>query len=430
VDPSRSSSSSSDAESSPDEEDAARADGPASPNGRPGPAPQQSEATDRPWLHLLLFGLTLVSTVYAGGQWVSRVLYYEAQGETLSLLFTTVPMGWVVDGLRYAIPLLGFLTVHEFGHYFAARYHRVNTSLPYYIPFPFNGIGNFGAVISIRQAVPSTRKLFDIGVAGPLAGFVVALGALIYGFVTLPPPEYLLDLPGHEALKTHIRQYGTFPATPPTPEGGALVIVVGQTPLFWLLSQFFAHVPPMYEVYHYPVLFAGWLGLFFTALNLLPVGQLDGGHVLYALLGPKWHAFFARGFVLLLLLSGGVGFVDRVQPSLYEMGPLWGQATWPLLAAIYGGYLYRIFEGRLRAIGGGVAGLLGGVGVVTALGSAVPDVGYAGWLFWTLIVIFLVRVEHPPVLYDQELTPTRRTLGYLAIAIFILCFSIRPISVL
>jgi membrane-associated protease RseP (regulator of RpoE activity) len=186
----------------------------------------------------------------------------------------------------------------------------------------------------------------------------------------------------------------------------------------------------MYEVYHYPVLFAGWLGLFFTALNLLPVGQLDGGHVLYALLGPKWHAFFARGFVLLLLLSGGVGFVDRVQPSLYEMGPLWGQATWPLLAAIYGGYLYRIFEGRLRAIGGGVAGLLGGVGVVTALGSAVPDVGYAGWLFWTLIVIFLVRVEHPPVLYDQELTPTRRTLGYLAIAIFILCFSIRPISVL
>jgi membrane-associated protease RseP (regulator of RpoE activity) len=339
-------------------------------------------------------------------------------------------MGWVVDGLRYAIPLLGFLTVHEFGHYFAARYHRVNTSLPYYIPFPFNGIGNFGAVISIRQAVPSTRKLFDIGVAGPLAGFVVALGALIYGFVTLPPPEYLLDLPGHEALKTHIRQYGTFPATPPTPESGALVIVVGQTPLFWLLSQFFTHVPPMYEVYHYPVLFAGWLGLFFTALNLLPVGQLDGGHVLYALLGPKWHAFFARGFVLLLLLSGGIGFVDRVQPSLYDMGPLWGRATWPLLAAIYGGYLYRIFEGRLRAIGGGLAGLLGGVGVVTALGAAVPDVGYAGWLLWTLIVIFLVRVEHPPVLYDQELTPTRRTLGYLAIAIFILCFSIRPISVL
>ena len=279
-------------------------------DGTPQAVPRQ-EATDRPWLHLLLFGLTLVSTIYAGGQWVNRVLHYEAQGETLSLLFTTVPMGWVVDGLRYAIPLLGFLTVHEFGHYFAARYHRVRTSLPYYIPFPFNGIGNFGAVISIRQAVPSTRKLFDIGVAGPLAGFVVALGALLYGFVTLPPPEYLLDLPGHEALKEHIRQYGTFPDTPPEPSGGALVIVVGQTPLFWLLSQFFAHVPPMYEVYHYPVLFAGWLGLFFTALNLLPVGQLDGGHVLYALLGATWHRRLAQAFVMLLLFSGG-DLVERL----------------------------------------------------------------------------------------------------------------------
>ena len=164
------------------------------------PPPKQT-ATDRPWLHLLLFVLTLGSTVYAGALWVNRTLYYEAQGESISLLFMSVPEAWLIDGLRYAIPLLGFLTVHEFGHYFAARHHHVNTSLPYYIPFPFNGIGNFGAVISIREAIPSTRTLFDIGVAGPLAGFVVALGALLYGFVTLPPPEYLLDLPGHEALK-------------------------------------------------------------------------------------------------------------------------------------------------------------------------------------------------------------------------------------
>jgi len=178
---------------------------------------RSTSSKDRPWLHLLLFGLTLASTVYAGAIWVNRVLYYEAQGETISLLFVTVPQGWLIDGLRYAIPLLGFLTVHEFGHYFAARYHRVDTSLPYYIPFPFNGIGNFGAVISIREAIPSTRTLFDIGVAGPLAGFVVACGVLLYGFATLPPPEYLLDLPGHEVLKEHIRQHGTFPATPPEP---------------------------------------------------------------------------------------------------------------------------------------------------------------------------------------------------------------------
>jgi Zn-dependent protease len=397
-------------------------------NGAPQAVPRR-EATDRPWLHLLLFLLTLVSTIYAGGQWVNRVLYYEAQGETLSLLFTTVPMGWVVDGLRYAIPLLGFLTVHEFGHYFAARYHRVSTSLPYYIPFPFNGIGNFGAVISIRQAIPSTRKLFDIGVAGPLAGFVVSLGVLIYGFATLPPPEYLLDLTGHEALKTHIQQYGTFPATPPEPSSGALVIVVGQTPLFWLLSQFFAHVPPMYEVYHYPVLFAGWLGLFFTALNLLPVGQLDGGHVLYALLGSTWHRRLAQAFVFLLLLSGGIGFIDEMRPALYDMGALWGRASWLILASIYYGYLYRILDTHRTRLATLLA-LMAGVGGATAIGPAVTAYGYTGWLVWTLLIVFLVRVEHPPVMHEQSLTPTRRVLGYLAIAIFVLCFSIRPLSVL
>jgi len=436
VEPSRSSSPEPDpSESSASEVDATPDEAPSPANETPAPqdgqaAGQRPEATDRPWLHLLLFGLTLVSTVYAGGQWVNRVLYYEAQGETLSLFFATVPMGWVVDGLRYAIPLLGFLTVHEFGHYFAARHHRVKTSLPYYIPFPFNGIGNFGAVISIRQAVPSTRKLFDIGVAGPLAGFVVALGALIYGFATLPPPEYLLDLSGHEALKTHIQQYGTFPSTPPDPGPGAMVIVVGQTPLFWLMSQFFANVPPMYEVYHYPVLFAGWLGLFFTALNLLPVGQLDGGHVLYALLGAKWHRLLARGFVFLLLLSGGIGFIEEIQPALYEMGALWGHSAWMILAVIFYGYLYRIFRGQHRYMSAALAGLLSGVGGASLIGAPLMNYGYTGWLVWTLLIVFLVRVDHPPVVHEERLTPRRRMLGYLAIAIFILCFSIRPISVL
>ena len=389
----------------------------------------EREATDRPWLHLLLFVLTFGSTVYAGARWVNRLLYYEAQGETVSLIFATVPAGWLADGLRYAIPLIGFLTVHEFGHYFAARYHRVKTSLPYYIPFPWNGIGNFGAVISIRQAVPSTRKLFDIGVAGPLAGFVVALGALLYGFATLPPPEYLLDLPGHEAVKEHIRLHGTIPETPPEDSGG-LLIVVGQTPLFWFLSQFFANVPPMYELYHYPVLFAGWLGLFFTALNLLPVGQLDGGHVLYALIGPKWHRRLARTFVFLLLVSGGVGFMQEARPALYEMGTMWGRLSWLMLAAIYYGYLYRILDGAHQYMMAALLGLLTGVGGVMWAGPSLAGFGWSGWLLWTLLIVFLIRVEHPPVVKQEGLTPTRRVLGYLAIAIFVLCFSFRPLTVL
>ncbi|WP_263785407.1 site-2 protease family protein [Salinibacter grassmerensis] len=382
---------------------------------------------DRYWLHLLLFVLTLASTVYVGASWwANRLLHYEAHDQTISLLFLTLNQAWLVDGLRYAIPLVGFLTVHEFGHYFAARYHDVRTSLPYYIPFPFNGIGNFGAVISIRQRIPSTRSLFDIGVAGPLAGFVVALGALTYGFATLPPPEYLLDLPGHEALKAHIRQHGTFPDTRPTSGNGVPVLVVGYTPLYWALSQVFANVPPMYELYHYPVLFAGWLGLFFTALNLLPVGQLDGGHVMYALLGDKWHRRFAQAFVFVLLFSGGIGFMDGMQQPLQDVSPWLGRASWIILAAIYYGYLYKIFGGTDRRTWAGLAGLLLGVGAAMTLGWT--GLGWTGWLVWSLLIIFLVRVKHPPVLRPQRLTPGRRILGYLAIAIFILCFSLQPLS--
>ena len=392
------------------------------------PPPKQT-ATDRPWLHLLLFVLTLGSTVYAGALWVNRTLYYEAQGESISLLFMSVPEAWLIDGLRYAIPLLGFLTVHEFGHYFAARHHHVNTSLPYYIPFPFNGIGNFGAVISIREAIPSTRTLFDIGVAGPLAGFVVALGVLLYGFSTLPPPEYLLDLPGHEMLKAHIRQHGTFPDTLPEPSDGTFVLVVGQTPLYWVLSQFFANVPPMYEMYHYPVLFAGWLGLFFTALNLLPVGQLDGGHVLYALFGHTWHRRFAQAFVFLLLWSGGIGFMEEVRPALAEMGAGWGALSWPILGLLFYAYLYRPLGRRHKQIAAGAAGLLVGVVGAVAVGPALTQFGYTGWLVWTLLIIFLIRVEHPPVVQRNQLTPMRRVLGYLAIAIFLLCFSLQPLTV-
>ncbi|MFB6279507.1 MAG: site-2 protease family protein [Salinibacter sp.] len=389
----------------------------------------QQSVRDRYWLHLLLFALTLASTIYVGASWwANRILLYEAQDQTISLLFLTVNQAWLIDGLRYAIPLVGFLTVHEFGHYFAARYHGVRTSLPYYIPFPFNGIGNFGAVISIRQRIPSTRALFDIGVAGPLAGFVVALGALIYGFSTLPPPEYLLDLPAHEALKEHIRQYGTFPDAPPATGEGTAIIVVGQTPLYWLLSQFFANVPPMYEMYHYPVLFAGWLGLFFTALNLLPVGQLDGGHVLYALLGDKWHRRFAQAFVFVLLFSGGVGFMAETRRALFELGPWVGRSSWIILAAIYYGYLYKIFGGTSRRTLLGLCGLLGSVAAAMMLGLS--GVGWTGWLVWSLLIIFLVRVKHPPVMRPQSLTPTRRILGYAAIAIFILCFSLQPLSTL
>lgn len=391
------------------------------------PSASSQRTPDRAWLHLGLFVLTLASTIYAGTLWVNRALYYETAGSWAMWL----------DGLRYAAPLLGFLTVHEFGHYFAARHHGINTSLPYYIPFPFNGIGNFGAVIRIREPIPSMRKLFDIGASGPVAGFVVALGILLYAFATLPPPEYLLDQPGHEALKAHIAQHGTFPDTPPalqeaTADSSATsVIVVGQTPLFWMLSQFFENVPPMYEIYHYPVLFAGWLGLFFTALNLLPVGQLDGGHVLYALFGARWHRRLARLFVWILLLSGSIGFMEGIRPALLAFSPDWGAyLAWGGLAGIL--YLYNrsIFRRTPALQALSLGGLLVGTVMAQWEWAGLHTIGYSGWLLWTLLILWLIRVEHPPVRQHEPLSRGRRWLGYLCIAIFISSFSLQPLSIM
>jgi membrane-associated protease RseP (regulator of RpoE activity) len=405
--------------------------GPPSPDTvfHPKKAPQ--EARDRYWLHALLFLLTLASCVWTGGwQWTGRYLYYAEAGFAAQVL----------DGLRYAVPLLLFLTVHEFGHYFAARRHGVSTSLPYYIPFPFNGVGTFGAVIRIREPLPTTRKLFDVGAAGPLAGFVVALGTLLYALATLPPPEYLLDLPGHEALKAHINQHGAFPETMPEAGSGAVTIVVGQTPLFWALSQLFPNVPPMYEIMHYPVLFASWFGLLFTALNLLPVGQLDGGHVLYALFGKRWHGRLAHIFVLVLLASASIGFAESgpgltawlvswVSPETAARSGLMSNLSWFLLAGILYYFLSRVFDGDQRFV---APALLGGVGLSVAarlVGEPLAQFGYTGWFFFCLLIVWLIKVEHPPVVHDQQLTPRRRALGWLAIAIFVLCFSLRPLHV-
>ena len=127
------------------------------------------------------------------------------------------------DGLRYSVPLLLFLTAHEFGHYIAARRHRINVSLPYYIPLPIPDVlhfGTFGAVIRIREPLRRLRQLFDVGVAGPLAGFVVAIGIVAYALLTLPPPEYLLDVSevGHVTRSnTRSRTTGAFPVVPDPP---------------------------------------------------------------------------------------------------------------------------------------------------------------------------------------------------------------------
>ncbi len=402
----------------------------------PPPYTEPPQVKDRYGLHLLLFIITFVSTAFTGGQFVGRFLVYEQAATLFSILGLPISWPFILDGVRFAFTLLLFLTIHEFGHYFAARYHRVAASLPYYIPAPLIGIGTLGAVIRIREPIPSLRKLFDIGAAGPLAGFVVALALLLFAFATLPGPEYIMSLGGHEALKAFIMENGHFPSAmlPGDPALEGSTMMVGNTLLYWGLAQFFADVPPMYEMYHYPVLFGAWLGLFFTALNLLPVGQLDGGHIMYALVGPTWHQRIARGFTLFLLISAAIGFIQDGAAIITAIVPAWeahagtvDRLSWFILAALLYPFLHRMYEGDQRLI----APLLLGIVVIAILarlvGSPLTDLGYFGWLVWCALLVFLIRVDHPPVLYTEPLTPRRRLLGYLSILIFILCFSIKPL---
>lgn len=392
---------------------------------------QSNGFRDRYWLHILLFLLTLATTVFSGAEMAGRYLVYEAAEVFFRIGPIPISKPFLLDGLRFGGSLLLFLTVHEFGHYFAARLHRVAVSLPYYIPFPFNGIGTFGAVIRIREQVPSMRKLFDIGAAGPLAGFVVAFVVLLLGFLTLPDLSYVEGFPGHEAVKDWIARYGAFPDAPPSTGGNEelLTLTIGTTPLYWIMTQFFADVPPMWEMYHYPVLFAGWLGLFFTALNLLPVGQLDGGHILYALVGPVWHRRVARAFVLLLLWSGGIGFVTEVEPVFAGYALPAGQLSWLALSMIFFLYAQRIFHRNWKHVGMAVFGLT----ITTAFGlnsAAIVDIfGYSGWLIWCLLIIFLIRVEHPPVAVMEPLTRRRKILAVCSLLIFALCFSFKPLYI-
>jgi membrane-associated protease RseP (regulator of RpoE activity) len=388
---------------------------------------------DRIGLHVGLFLATFASMVWAGGALVGRnagwprlPLDASAAEEARALLSLLADPTFLTDGVLYAVPFLLFLTVHEFGHYTTARLLKTRVSLPYYIPLGPLGFGTLGAVIRIREPLRRTRQLFDIGAAGPLAGFVVALGALVVGALTLPPPEYLLDVLGHEGVVRHLVETGSFPPfRPEAVEPGTMAFVLGDTPLFHLVNGLaYAPVSPD-EVIHYPVLLAGWLGLFFTALNLLPVGQLDGGHVVYALFGPAVHGVVARVTVLLLLLSGAVGLVGDLEGA----APAW--QVWLGLALVVSLALAKLFEGDWRIVGPGVAVVVGLaallVFVVPGLGA---EVGWTGWLVWVGLLLFVVRVDHPPVLVPEPLTTGRKVLGYLCLVIFALCFSIQPIQLI
>lgn len=305
-------------------------------------------------LHIMLFIITFITTTIAGVDWVSGKIDY-------------IEITELARGLPYSISVLFILTLHEFGHYFAARYHKVDATLPFYIPFPplqgFLNFGTFGAVIKTKSEIKNNVAMFDIGAAGPIAGFFASLCVLIYGFSNLPGPEYILNI--------HPDYF-----SPNYPSADSLHLELGDSILFAALREFLTghgdFVPPMSEIYHYPYLLVGWFGLFITAMNLIPVGQLDGGHIVYSMFGGKTQSKIAWIILFILSVIGFLGISDLI---------------------------FENFNFHF---------------------------GWSGWLLWALILLFFIKPKHPEVREFYELNDGRKIAGFFCLLIFILSFTPTP----
>ncbi len=290
----------------------------------------------RLWLHLLLLILTLLTTTVVGAQLAynferSRPSFTAADVDALFGLLRRP--GDLLSGLPYSLTLLGILLAHELGHYLACRFYRIDATLPYFLPLPL-GFGTLGAFIRIRSPIYTRRALFDVGVAGPLAGFALVIPAFAIGL----------------ALSK---------VTPGIAGQGELVF---GSPLIERLLQ--AAILPgvgSSDIYLHPIARAAWIGVLATALNLLPIGQLDGGHILYSFAG-RYHRVLSRAFILVLVPLG----------------------------------LHFTLQ----------------------------------WLFWAAILFFFtVFMRHPSIQDTTPLGSRRRKLGLVALAVFLLSFSLAPVRI-
>lgn len=259
-----------------------------------------------PWVNLVLFILTFLSVLFAGVLYTYDGPVPEDPAGILATLWMNLPIGF-----PFAASLLAILLAHEFGHYLAGRYHKAPVSLPYFIPFPLSPFGTMGAFIQMKKPPKNKRILLDIGIAGPLAGLVVAIPVLLYGLSlsTIEPiiiPEGAgFQLEGNSILYL-LAKFAVFGEWLPTPSDYG-----GVSPVLYWIRYFFTSQPlPIggMDVFIHPIAWAGWAGLLVTALNLVPAGQLDGGHVIYVLLGEharKLWPFILTGMVLLGLAWSG-----------------------------------------------------------------------------------------------------------------------------
>jgi membrane-associated protease RseP (regulator of RpoE activity) len=292
-------------------------------------------------INIFLFLLTIVTTMMAGSVMLGKEPFAD---------FSQIIYGW-----KYSFAVLTILTFHEMGHYIAARIHRMNVTLPYYIPLPLPGFhfGTLGAFIKIKSPIPNRVALLDMGAAGPLSGFIMSLIFLTIGYWQLP------DLPGIIAYVEKIHPWNFY--------GQGFHLVMGNSLLFAFFNDVLAGGRlPMSEIYRFPFIFAGWIGLLVTAINLIPIGQLDGGHILYSLVQKRARMVGILSFLLLLALN----FVLIVR--------------------------YFSFV----------------------------------WVVWIILILLLIGFRHPPTVQDSlPLSPARRITGWASLTIFILCFSPLPIYI-
>ncbi|MGA2713634.1 MAG: site-2 protease family protein [Bryobacteraceae bacterium] len=275
------------------------------PASRVYPQPKNAQPKNRLWLHLLLLVATMFTTTLVGAHmqynFTHNLPFFDIEDYVGIFALGLRSPALFFAGLPFSLTLLTILMAHELGHYLACVYYGVDATLPFFLPAPTPFTGTLGAFIRIRSAVPSKRVLFDIGIAGPLAGFVFLIPALGVGLA------FSKVIPG-------INHQGA--------------IQLGTPALQWILQRTIFPGVAGADIYLHPVARAAWVGMFATALNLLPVGQLDGGHIVYALLGRS-HKWITRTFLLALLPMGIVWygwwgwavllfFFARKHPPVYD----------------------------------------------------------------------------------------------------------------
>jgi membrane-associated protease RseP (regulator of RpoE activity) len=278
----------------------------------------------------------------------------------------------IAGGLPFASALVAILFTHEMGHYVLARRHGVDATLPFFIPVPF-GAGTLGAVIRIRSALPSRHATLEIGAAGPIAGFLVAVPLLYWGFAHSPVRDVGAAMDGVGTFASPLAVVRAVLAQGPASlsdafrilgelgSGEAGVIRFGDSLVTWGVQRLaVGPLPPGHEVFVHPVAYAAWIGLLVTTLNLVPLGQLDGGHVTYALLGRRGAAAASR------IVSAG----------LVVAGLAW---SW-------------------------------------------------NWLIWWALTRFVVGLRHPPALREEPLSPGHRVLAIASLLMFVATFVPIPVA--